>query len=106
MALDFYLAPFVTKDAFLIDQESTAFDTKVFLTIQLLQLDHVKQLADCFTFVREEVKWKGLFGFEIFMLFETVSRHTDNNGIVLIEKGDIVTEVLAFSGATGVLSFG
>src|SRR5690606_36738304 len=65
MARHLHAAPFAAQHAVLVDQEGAAVHAHVFPAVELLQLDHVEQLAQLLLLVGDQLEGKALFGLEV-----------------------------------------
>ena len=99
VARHFHTTPFLTQHAFLVDQEGAAINAKVFLAVQLLELDHVEQLADRLVLVRNQLERERLLGLEVFVGLQAVAGHAQYDGVGSLELRDVIAKVLALRGA-------
>ncbi len=96
-----HAAPLLAQYAVPVDQEGAAVDAHVFLAVELLQLDHVEQLADRFILVADQFEGEFLFALEVLVGLQAVAGDAEDLGIGLLERRVLVAEALALGGATG-----
>uniref|UniRef100_A0A1I8AEP5 AI-2E family transporter n=1 Tax=Steinernema glaseri TaxID=37863 RepID=A0A1I8AEP5_9BILA len=60
-----HAAPFLAQHTLAVDQERAAVHPHVFLAVQLLELDHVEQLAQGFVLVADQLEREALLGLEV-----------------------------------------
>lgn len=81
MTIDFDTAPFAHNDALWVDQKRTALNAANLFAIHVFHFDHIKRLASDFIAVRDQFKGKAVFGLEVFVRFERITRNAENDGI-------------------------
>ena len=101
MPLDLHASPFLTQNALGVNQKGAALDAHVFTAIVLFQLDHVELLAQGFVLVAEQIEIEFLFGLEIFMAFDAVTRHPEDHRVLPGKPALGIAKILRFGGAAG-----
>jgi len=87
MAFHADFAPFPHQSAFPVNQKGAAFYALHLLAVHILQLNHIKEPAQGFLVIRNQIKGKALFGFEILMGFQAIAGNTVNLSFKLDEFG-------------------
>lgn len=84
-----------------VDQEGAAVHAQVFLAVELLQLDHVEQLAERLVLVADQLEGEALLGLEVLVRLEPVARDAEHHRVGRREGVELVTKALALGGAAG-----
>lgn len=67
VTINFYPAPFVYQNSFLVDNESAAFDATYLFAVHVFHLHDTKEIAYGFFSVGKQFEWKSEFGSEVLM---------------------------------------
>jgi hypothetical protein len=59
--------PLCSQNTFLIDQEGASVDAHVFLAVPLFEFDDIKELAQCFVLVGDQVERELVFCPEVLL---------------------------------------
>src|SRR4051794_12287399 len=99
MAWHFYFAPFAAQYTLRIEEKGTALNAHKFASVHGFFADHVESRADLALFVRQEVKWEFVLGFEFLVGRNGVRRNADNLNSRLPKFGVQIAKGLTFAGA-------
>ena len=67
MAINFDFAPLLPEFAFVVDEKCAAFNATDLFTVHIFHFNDIKQLAQGFFFIRDQIKRKRLLAAEVFV---------------------------------------
>src|SRR5574340_1432070 len=100
MSFDADLAPLAAQHALGIDQEGAAFDAHEFSAIKALLLDDVKQPADFFVFIAQQVEFQAVLLPEAVVGLQAVAGYADDQRVGSLEFRLVSAEILGFQRTT------
>jgi len=97
MSRDFYLAPFFAQHTFLIDQERTADNAHELAAIHRLFVNYIKQPAQRFIAIGQQVEGKFLFGAKILVAADAVPGNPQDLAVQFPIRAEVVPKILALA---------
>ena len=100
MAFGFDLTELADKLSVFINHESAALNAHHFLAIHVLFFDHIKEFAQLFFFIRQQLKFEVILADKLIMRLQAVTRYTYYFSVLLFELRQQFIKLNAFSRAS------
>ncbi len=105
VSVGFDLVEYVLDLPVRADQESRSLDSERLLSVHVLLFDHVVSLADLLVDVREQRERQTILLFELLLLFRVISRYAQDDGLDLLEIGEVFAKLASLDRSARCVGF-